>query len=83
MEKKQEGIESVAEELEKNLQLSKEGDTNQNEVEKNEIETKNQKKEIDEETRIKREIALLKAFGAIEERIEENQAKKLEKCLIF
>lgn len=83
MEKKPEEIESVAESLEKNLQLTKEDESNQKVTETQKVESKSQKKEIDEETRIKREIALLKAFGAIEEKIEENQAKKLERCSIF
>ena len=41
------------------------------------------KKELSKEEKEIREKALLKALNTIENRVEENQASKLERCLIF
>ena len=41
------------------------------------------KKEIDEETKLKRQEALLKAILKIEERADEIQSEKMERCILF
>jgi hypothetical protein len=41
------------------------------------------KKEIDEETKLKRQEALLRAIIKIEDRADELQSEKMERCILF